>query len=146
MAVASTTASSATATPRAIHAGLNVATATYTLNAAASTTLSDVLLMVKIPDQATIVDGYVVGTNGSAATTFKIGTSADDDALHVAASFSATAQLTRFSAATLPFKVSISDDAEPKWTYVKMERTANASGTLTESIRLVVKYVMPGNI
>jgi hypothetical protein len=101
---------------------------------------------VKVPDQATIVDGYVVGTNGSTGTTFKIGTTADDDALHVAASFSATSQLTRFSAATLPFKVSLSDDVEPKWTWVKMERSANASSTLTESIRLVVAYTMPGNL
>jgi hypothetical protein len=146
MAVATLTASSQTATPRAVHVGANYATGTYTLNAAGSTTVSDVLLMVKVPDQATIVDGYAVGTNGSAGTSFKIGTTADDDALHVTASFSATSQLTRFSAATLPFKVSLSDDAEPKWTWVKMERSANASGTLTESIRLVVVYTMPGAI
>lgn len=145
MAVSTLTASSATATPRAIHAGVNVATATATINGV-STTLSDVYLMVKVPDQATIIGGFVVGTNGSGASVFKIGTSADDDALHVAASLSATAQLTRFTAATLPFKVSISDDAEPKWTYVKMERVLNASTTTTESIRLVVEYVMPGNI
>jgi hypothetical protein len=145
MAVNSLTASSATATPRAVHVGSNFAQGTVTFNGV-STTLSDVLLMVKVPDQATIVGGYVIGTNGSVSTTYKIGTSADDDALHVAASFSATSQLTRFSAATLPFKVSISDDAEPKWTYVKMERVLNPSTTTTESIRLVVEYVMPGNI
>jgi hypothetical protein len=146
MAVRSTTASTATLPPRAIHAGMNVATGSYLLDAAASTTVSDVILMCRVPDRAIIVDGFLKGHSGPTASgnTFKIGTTQDDDALHASISLNAT-QTRNDLQGDLPFQVSLSDDVEPKWTWVKVTRIAGSS-TLTESLRLVVKYVMPGNI
>ena len=145
MAVGTFTASSQTATPRVLHTGVIPATATFTLNAAQSTTLSDVILLVKIPDRAWIVNGYITGTNGAAAQTLKVGTAADDDCCTAIASFSATAQRNLFNNAVLPFQVSLSDDAEPKWTWLKAERVVG-SATLTESYRVYVEYVMPGGM
>lgn len=147
MAVTSTTASTATLPPRAIHAGVNVATGSYTLDAAQSTTVSDVILMCRVPDRAIIFDGYIMGTNGPTASgnTFKVGTAANDAALHASVSLNSTSQRVGLSAVTLPFQISLSDDVEPKWTWLKVTRIAGSS-TLTESIRLVVQYVMPGNI
>lgn len=147
MAVTSTTASTATLPPRSIHAGVNVATGSYLLDGAQSTTVSDVILMLRVPDRAIIFDGYLMGHNGPTASgnTFKIGTTQDDDALHASISLNSTATRNNLLSTQLPFQVSLSDDVEPKWTWVKVTRIAGSS-TLTESLRLVVQYVMPGNI
>lgn len=146
MAIVTLTASSANATPRVLHTGVIPATGTVTLNGAFSTTLSDVYLMVKIPDRAWIVNGYITGTQGSTAATWKVGTTADDDCCIATASISATAVRNVFNTTVLPFQVSLSDDAEPKWTWLRAERVIQGSSTLTESIRVYVEYVMPGGM
>ena len=146
MAVGTFTASSQTATPRVLHTGVIPATATFTLGAAQSTTISDVILLVKIPDRAWIVNGYITGTHGALANVLKVGTLADDDCCTAIASFSSTAQRNLFNAAVLPFQVSLSDDAEPKWTWLRAERVVQASSSLTESYRVYVEYVMPGGM
>lgn len=142
MALSTYTASSQTITPKQLHAGITVARGTFTLNAAASTTISDVVLLVKIPNKAYIVDGYVSGTHPGAATVVKVGTAADDDCCTALATLSATAQRNDFDSADLPFKVSLSDDVIPQWTWVKAEIVTNTSSSLTMSIQAVVMYTM----
>lgn len=142
MALSTYTASSQTATPKAIHAGITVARATFTLNAAASTTISDVVKLIKIPNHATIIDGYLTGTHPGAATVLKVGTAADDDCGTAAATLSATTQKNDFDNDALPFKVSISDDVNPQWTWLQAEIVTNTSSSLTMSIKCVVLYTM----
>ncbi len=144
--MATYTASSQSATPRVVHTGIIPAQGTFTYNAQASTSVSDQILMVRIPDRAWILDGYVTGTIGNVGSVVKIGTSADDDACLVAGSLSLTSQQNRFNATTLPFQVSLSDDAEPKWTWLRAELVTAPSSCLTMSIRVFVKYAMPGAI
>lgn len=144
MALSTYTASSQTATPKSTHTGLVFAHGTFTLNAAASTTISDVILLVKVPNHATIVDGYVTGTQPGGAYVVKVGTQDDDDALTTAATLSATSQKNDFDAATLPFKVSFSDDVNPQYRWVRAEVVTDASSSLTMSIKCVVVYTMDG--
>jgi hypothetical protein len=140
------TASSQSATPRVNHTGVIPATASFHLNAAQSTSVSDLILLVKIPDRAFITNGYVSGTIGNVASAVKIGTSADDDACLVLGTLSLTSQRTNFNATTLPFQVSLSDDAEPKWTWLRAEFVTSPSSCLTMSVRVYVEYSMPGAI
>jgi hypothetical protein len=145
MAVATLTASSQTATPKAFHGGLTTARCTFTLNASGatgSTTLSDVVLLVKVPNGAVIVDGFISGTAGSSAHVVKVGTAADGAALTAAATLSATAQRNDFDGGSMPFKVSLSDDVVPQWTWVKAETVTVGSTTQTVSIQAVVVYEM----
>ena len=145
MAIATYTASSQTATPKANHVGLTVAKGTFTLNGAASYSASDVVLFVKIPNGAWIIDGYINGTAGDTATIFKLGTAADDDLATAAATIStAAAQHNRFDGAVLPFKVSLSDDAVPQWTWLKGEIVSVGSSSVTMSVQVTVMYTMQG--
>ena len=146
MAAGTLTASSQTATPRVLHTGVISAYATFTRNAAASSTLSDVILLVKIPDRAWITNGYMTAMHGAIGTGWKVGTTADDDCCVAAASASTTTVRTLFNNIVLPFQVSLSDDLEPKWTWLKAERVTEGSSTLTESLKVYVEYVMPGGM
>jgi hypothetical protein len=101
-----------------------------------------VVLLVKIPNKAWIIDGYVSGTHGGSAHVVKVGTAADDDCCTALATLSATAQRNDFDAATLPFKVSLSDDVVPQYTWLKAEAVTSGSSSLTMSIATVVMYSM----
>ena len=138
MAVFTITASDATAQPRQVHTGENIVR-THLGQVSPSFSASDIVLIAKIPNKSLITDFYASGIVGSDATVFKIGTAADDDAVAVVMTFSATAALKRADAATLPFKVSLSDDAQPQWTYLFATRVSG-TGTNTCSIQFVVKY------
>lgn len=140
------TASVQSAPPRVNHTGIIPAYATFTNNASFSTSTSDMLLMVRVPDRAWIIGGYITGTIGNVASNVKVGTSADDDCCIAVASLSATSQQTRFNSAILPFQVSLSDDAEPKWTWLRAEFVTSPSSCLTMSVKVYVEYAMPGAI
>jgi len=143
--MATVTCSDQLATPRASHIGEIVARGTYT-QSGATMSASDIVLAVKVPNGAMILDGYISGTSGAAATIFKAGVqSGTETQLLSLGTLSATAQLTRFNGGSLPFKVSLSDDANPQYTWVYL--TCNAtSATVTGSIQVVVRYAMPGAI
>lgn len=148
--MASVTGTFATATPRLSHEGVTVARGQYTANGA-TVSVSDSYLLVKVPNGATIVDGYISGTHGSTACIFEIGVKNDagtfvDNNLGAAMTLSATAQLVRFNSGSLPVKVSLSDDAVPQWAWVVATVATSASVCTTASINLVVKYTAPGCI
>ena len=142
--MATVTGTFATATPRLSHEGVTVARGQYTAGGV-TVSVSDTILMVKVPNGATIIDGYIGGTAGSGAIVFEIGVAGTDNNLASALTLSATAQVARFNAGGLPVKVSLSDDAVPQWTWV-MATVASGSACTTASINLVVSYTGPGNI
>lgn len=142
--MATVTGTFATATPRLSHEGVTAARGQYTAGGA-TVSVSDTYLMVKVPNGATIIDGYISGTVGTAATLFEVGIAGTDNNLGSAMTLSATAQLVRFNTA-LPLKVSLSDDAVPQWSWVAVTVASSASVCATASINLVVKYVAPGCI
>lgn len=137
------TASSQFAAPRASHEGLTVAKATITV--AGTVSASEVILAIKIPHGATVLDGYISGMCNEGAHVWKVGTAADDDFAGALLTLSATAQMKRFDGGSMPFKVSLSDDANPQWTWLKLEKVSG-SATTTASIQVVVNYAMPGAV
>lgn len=144
MAVNTITASDITAQPRLSHEGLTTVRATANVGGA-STTLSDIYLMCKLPSHVWVIDGYLSGTHAVTASTFKVGISGDDNAFLTLASISGTSQVTRFNGDTLPYKVSLSDSANPQWIYCFATMIAGSS-TLTSSINLVIQYAKTGAV
>jgi ABC-type microcin C transport system permease subunit YejB len=146
MAVFTVTASDATQGPRQSHVGeVIVSSHLGGAQLPASFSASDIVLIARIPNHATITDFYMSGIVPSDATVFDIGLSSDDDAIAVALTLSATAALQKFNAATMPVKVSFSDDVVPQYTYLIATRVSGTS-TTTCSIQFVVKYAMPGAV
>lgn len=142
--MATVTGSFATATPRLSYEGVTVARGQYTAGGVTAS-VSDTILLVKVPNGATIIDGYLTGTTGSDSLIFEVGVAGTDNNLAAGLTLSATAQLARFNAGGLPVKVSLSDDAVPQWAWV-FATVASGSATATASINLVVKYAAPGAI
>lgn len=137
-----------TATPRLSYDGPTVARGQYIANGA-TVSVSDAYLVVKVPNGATIIDGYISGNVGTAATVFKVGTvgtGQSDSALGTGMTLSATAQLVRFNGGSLPYKVSLSDDAVPQWAWVAVTVNSSASVCATASINLSITYAAPGAI
>ena len=147
--MASVTGTFANASPRLAYEGVTVARGQYTANGV-TVSVSDSYLMVKVPNGATVIDGYISGTHGSAAASFQVGinnagTFADNNLLSLG-TLSATAQLLRFDGGSLPLKVSLSDDAVPQWAWAVVTVAASASVCVTASINLVIKYAAPGAV
>lgn len=156
MAINTRTCSDALAFVRSNETGQSVVKTHLPGALAASLTLSDIILIAKIPHGATVTNFWMAGIVPGDATTFKVGvggagssggTGADDDAvISTVVTLSGTAAIQRFNAAaTMPFKVSLSDDANPRWTYLFATLVAGTS-TNTCSIQFVVEYAMPGAI
>jgi hypothetical protein len=140
MAVFTVTASDATALPRLVHTGETVVrTHLNTAMLPASFSASDIILIAKIPNKVLITDFYASGFVGGDGTVFHIGTAANENAVTSAMTFSATAELKRANSPNLPYKVSLSDDAQPQWTYLFAAR-ASGTSTSTCSLQFVVKY------
>ena len=151
MAGTTTTLTNASASyqPRALHAGMQVAKQSYLFN---GTTLSasDVLLMVKIPRHAKILDWYLFGNGGATTTVFKIGLQGvSDTSLTSAVTLSATDCLKRAGQTTvadpLPVNVTTSDSAANLFRIVQVLATTVSSATVTGSFTLAVFYAMEGS-
>lgn len=154
MAVFTVTASDAVAFVRSNATGIaTVRTHLAGSQLPASFSASDIVLIAKIPNKATIIEFWMAGIVPGDGTVFKVGTAADDDAVGAALTLSGTSALRRTggmtggdgSATTMPFKVSLSDDANPQWTYLFATRVSGTA-TNTCSIQFVVTYAMPGAI
>lgn len=155
MAVNTRTCSDALAFVRSNEIGESVVRTHLAGALAASLTLSDIILIAKIPNQATITDFWMAGIVPGDATVFKVGvggagatggTGADDDCVSLLLTLSGTAAVKRFDQGVqMPYKLSLSDDAEPKWAYL-FATLISGTSTATCSIQFVVKYSMPGAI
>lgn len=103
----------------------------------------DVFQMVHVPHGALITDlrgfGRSAGTGG---IVFNVGTSGSAS-LFGTFTISATHQFVNVTGTALPYRVSISDDVEPKQITVLFTQ-ASGTATATGSFGLVITYLMPG--
>lgn len=138
------------AQPRFHHQGEVVAWADY--SGQGSLSASDVILMIKVPDQVDVTDGAIIGAyGGTGGNSLKLGFDNDDDALIADSSFSNTAQMVRANTALLPFRVSLSTTADIQRGYQWCKLTVltaqpAASGSVSMSLSVMLKYVAAGNI
>lgn len=140
---------------RLVHECATTKQVSFTLNGVQSLSASDVILLAKVPDQVYITDWTLFGTAGGDAQLFKLGVgtaqgatggTTGEAALASAITFSATAQLKerRVNGAAIPnAKVSLSSDAEVKWTWVYLTHTSGTS-TATASLQLTLTYIPVG--
>lgn len=143
--MATLTGTFANATPRLSYEGGTFARGEYVANGR-TVSASDTYLMVKVPNGATIIDGYISGTAGNTATVFEVGVMGVDNNIAALLTLSATAEVRRFNAGGLPLRVSLSDDAVPQWSWMFVTVASTGSATNTASIQLVVEYAAPGAI
>jgi len=146
--MATFTASEWSSQPREMPSGVLAKTATYTLSGTA--TASSVFLLVKIPDQAVIVDYMFFVESGGADNTWDLGlqlpegsssTTATQSALSTAISDSASV-LARPTGVLLPVTVSISSECLQRWAWVTAVTKVACSATAV--MRMTVFYTMDG--
>lgn len=142
------TASDQSAQPRMKETGAVVAMGRY--QSTTTLSVSDIVFMVKVPHGSTIIDGYISGTIDNAGTIVKLGIIAGAGTLVdnnlFTGTLSATAVITRFTGTSLPIKVSLSDDAVPRFAWLTLTVNTNASLTVSSSFTVVVEYAAPGAI
>lgn len=135
--------------PKAVHVGVNVGRASYI---AQTTTLSvsDVIQMVKLPEGAVVIDGYISGKIGAVAScTVKAGigvaAATDGDLLASPKTLSATSTLWRFDGNKgLPYSTpTIAAATYPKYNYATIT-CSGGSVTASISLQMTVLYVVTG--
>jgi hypothetical protein len=137
------TASLETAQPRLYHGGVTAARAQWT--AGETISASAIVQMIKIPNHCWVLDGYVTGVSGAADTVWKVGVVAESDC-SAAITLSSTASAhRRFNAVGLPFKVSLSDSANPQYTWLYLTHSTG-SVTTTHSLQVCVFYAATGAV
>lgn len=148
---------------KAVHVGLNVVRSRFVnITTAASFTVSDIALLARVPNKATVVHWRLHGGNGAAASTgtWKLGiapgsgvsgaivdpiggASMTDDSLHAAMSLTTSAIYSSGSSGTpnIPFKVSLSDGANPQYVWIAAT-SSSGSFTGTTSLNLILQYTV----
>lgn len=120
----------------------------------AGLSVSDIVFLAKVPNHATVIDGYFsvratgsgitsglwkLGVQGTVVDTIS-GATLTADTLHAGASLTASG-MTRFVTSFLPFKVSFSDDAANQFVWLQGTFSAG-SGTATQSMAFCMTYLM----
>lgn len=138
------------AQPAELHAGLNTIAFDFNSGATKCGTLSDVILLGKVPNGALITDVAIrFGAEGSAATHFTLLALAIEAAgtystlATVAGSMTASATAARFTFAE-PVKISLSDDRAVQYAVLGLNCTTGASGTVSFSLQGNIKYLADG--
>lgn len=135
--MATRTFSDQLAQPRSLpNVGVIGTRAVYSGTALGTLTASDVLLAAKIPTGHYLLDAYLQGHVDNDAIILKLGI-AGDATLIASETFSATALLFR-ATGTIPQLVSLSDDANPQYSWATV--TVNSGGTDTGTASL--EFVM----
>lgn len=129
--------------PRQIHAGLQMQYATYT-TASGTLSVGDIIQMMKLPDSARIIDGFLKYSAfaGSTVAQINLGTRASNTGLIASATGNA-AQAVNFDAAgTLRGALQdISDAATTRYTMIEcLIGGTSLTGTGTISIECCVTY------
>lgn len=140
--------------PKAMYHGLNVIPFDFNSGAVKFGTVSDVLLLGKVPNGALITDFDIrLGANGSAATTFTVlllATESGGTTLSSIGTLSATiASITGATAAATysiraPFRVSLSDDRAVQYAILALNCTVGASETVSFSLQGSCKFLTDG--
>lgn len=134
MATTTVTASAALTGPALIHAGVNVARVTYL---ASSRTLGDTILALRIPTNVDVVGVYGrIGTAETAAGA-TVGISGANT---VFGSLNSGATPVFATNGAQGYRVSLSDDANPRYTFITVA-PSGGSWTTTATVDLVVMYV-----
>jgi hypothetical protein len=126
--------------------GVTVATSHYVKAQTSTLSVSDEVLMMKIPNHVTILDAYLVAdTKSTVSGTFKLGVAGTDDNIMTALSASDGGVLLRANAVTLPLVVSLTDSTENAWTWLKMTCAAKpTTASASYSFALTVLYARTG--
>lgn len=136
MATLTATAAAAGAQPRAVHAGVNSVTVTYSGSTAISPSATTIL-MAKIPNGATIIDTNGIVSSGAATCPFTIGVQGDLSAFATGGTVATVLRATK----GVPYDVSLSDSAIPLYKYVTMTVTPGTVTTEVEA-KLTIQYTM----
>lgn len=109
----------------------------------ATVSSGDVFYMAKVPTGAVITDIRGYGRSaGVGGIVFNVGTTGSAS-LFGTFTISATHQFVAVTGTALPYKVSLSDDANPRHVILTFTQ-ASGTATATASFGLVVTYLMPG--
>lgn len=141
------------AAPKALHAGENTIAFDFNSGATKLGTVSDVVLLGKIPNKAVITGADIrFGVQASAATTWTLlvlGTDADGTftTLHTLVSSgsvtanASTVQQYRFC---VPTRISISDDRAVQYAVLALNCTVGGSETVSFSFQGTAKFLTDG--
>jgi hypothetical protein len=132
---------------RAVHAGVNAINFTFNSGASKFGTLSDVILLGKIPNGATVVGGQIHGTSGAAAIHCMLLAVNSQDYTKsggtIYGSLTISATQAKYDI-IVPVKVSLSADASTSEAVLYLNCTTGASGTVSTSINGVIFYTADG--
>lgn len=138
---------------KALHAGLNVVPFNFNSGTTKLGTLSDMVLLGKIPNGALVVDGDLrFGAQSSAASTWTmllLCTEANGS-LSTWATLESTGSMTAGAAAAVyrlatPTKVSLSDDRAVQFVTLALNCTVGATETVSFSFQGNVKFLSDGS-
>jgi hypothetical protein len=135
--------------PREIHAGLQTASSKVTV--AVTGTAGSVFLVAKVPNQAHIKDFWLFADDAGADQTWSVGIVRPEGStsgsitilaavLLAATSISGGSTTIRPAGGLLPYKISISDEALPRWAWIAV--TAATAISASADLRFVVTYDM----
>ncbi|MCO5760737.1 MAG: hypothetical protein NHG36_04375 [Chromatiaceae bacterium] len=132
---------------RACHTGVQSINFAFNSGASKFGTLSDVVLLGKVPNGCVVTGGHIDGTSGAAAIHCMLLAVNSQDltksggTIYGSLTISATQQ--RFSIYG-PIKISLSADATTSEAVLYLNCTTGASGTVSTSINGVIYYVADG--
>lgn len=133
--------------PTTPHTGVQVEGSQTTITATG--TASSVILVARVPNGATILDWTLYQTNGAGASqTLEMGTSNSPSALLAILSITGSGtffhgmNLANGGVTLLPVRVSLSDDVEPRWVYIRLKFGVAISATA--DVRFQLWYTMDG--
>jgi hypothetical protein len=123
-------------------AGGNLICVTKHYSLTANASANDVFQMIKIPNGARVVDGYIA-LDSVGAFTYTVGDGGDPDRFIAASSVSGSATDASFSKEVLPYQYSLSANASPQYDTVDVKLTA-VTATVALSFDLTVFYLVDG--
>lgn len=146
--MATFTASQLASEVKEAHTGLQAATGILT--ASVTGTASSVFKLVKVPNQATIVDFTWYMEDGGANQTYKLGlrlpysdtTTVTESCL--SSDLSSTGGQTHRGGIKLPYHVSFTNNAEQQWAWIEAVAAANISASAVH--RFTVFYTMDDDV
>lgn len=136
MATLTATAAASTGQARALHAGVNSITVTYS-GATEISPSATTILMAKIPNGATILDVIGDVSSGAATCPFTMGIDSNLSAFATGGTITSVLRATK----GIPYDVSLSDDAAIQYSTVRMTVTPGTATSEVEA-KMTITYTM----